>query len=969
MDIKELESLLQSNRLDLRSMNDQQKIFIDTLQKRGVIDVPPLNVMEYRQNEAAKVVAKKKQRAADPIADMTSDYLNRDNVAMYTDIGFLMASMLYDRKRLAGAILNPKKFMGQINQIKSTFKNKRLNNLVQGVKQVGATAAGLGGTQAAVGAMRAALFGSAGYATGSIAYDIADDIVRDLNDIKVKVGDKTYKDYLNKNPLLRTLDDFRVGLTFNAGAELLGPLTASSMYGLRKIFGLETPYARAMADIAKRNNLKLTAIMASDPNTMGGKILKGINRIFGQLPYIGGPAKEAQLGAIKQFNDISSKIFELQPGMHLAIAAQASERAAGQVLKTYERFMNINSINFNRFLNQSRAFGDPRVIDLKSVDNYFKALQRDTTAPPELKQFLQEQDLQTPFGQFIAAYKQMAANGRPISISEYSFLRTMLNRSTAQLSKNEPSQMIYTQLQKALEEDFAKMDLSPTRNITLRENVVTKDMIESGGNVVQAEVKTTVGETGLTQAKKKELKENIEHAFEFYANNIKTFESLTARKLAAFDQNALSYKQMINFQKQGNIYKDQMLQTVSRNIFQTKNNLSFNAISDLQKLLDSDVYKVSPFTDAAGNTAFRTDLVSKGSKEGNESLQKLWGAHVGNAYQMSFRPIDKNAMGDWIETYLQSEQRKALLGQPYKTVDEMLMPNGLPAKNLGGGNVYFDPDIFRKIVLPNEAAATQMRVIFGKEKADQLLKNYDDLLSYMDAVKSYVVPEASTFLARRMVLSGPNVAVGAGAYGMGFFPMAVTLFLGNRANKILSNPNIAETINSGFKSFLERPGAFGGFSTFTRFHLAKIANATFNDYVPEDFKFDESDASMLEIFKILDETKSPVEPMSNLNMNKKEEDNMYLGLNEEEGIRAIDTLPDIEYLTEQIGGLPANMEEEAMMARAVNEMPTNQRITPTTLPRQQGLRIPGPGVQPVDYGSLFPFDPVGNLIAARRGQS
>ena len=44
MDIKELESLLKSNRLDLRSMNDQQKIFIDTLQKRGVIDVPPLNV-------------------------------------------------------------------------------------------------------------------------------------------------------------------------------------------------------------------------------------------------------------------------------------------------------------------------------------------------------------------------------------------------------------------------------------------------------------------------------------------------------------------------------------------------------------------------------------------------------------------------------------------------------------------------------------------------------------------------------------------------------------------------------------------------------------------------------------------------------------------------------------------------------------------------------------------------------------
>jgi len=127
MDIKELESLLQSNRLDLRSMNDQQKIFIDTLQKKGVIDVPPLSVMEKKQNEAAKVVAAEKRMMADPISEMTSDKVNRDNVQFYTDIGFLTASLFLDRKRLAGAMLNPKKFIGDLNKIKSTFKNPLLN--------------------------------------------------------------------------------------------------------------------------------------------------------------------------------------------------------------------------------------------------------------------------------------------------------------------------------------------------------------------------------------------------------------------------------------------------------------------------------------------------------------------------------------------------------------------------------------------------------------------------------------------------------------------------------------------------------------------------------------------------------------------------------------------------------------------------------------------------------------------------
>lgn len=64
--------------------------------------------------------------------------------------------------------------------------------------------------------------------------------------------------------------------------------------------------------------------------------------------------------------------------------------------------------------------------------------------------------------------------------------------------------------------------------------------------------------------------------------------------------------------------------------------------------------------------------------------------------------------------------------------------------------------------------------------------------------------------------------------------------------------------------------------------------------------------------------------------------------------------------------MPANVEEERMMASALAQLSPGTIITPTTLPRQQGLRIPGPGVQAPDYSDLFPFDPVGNLIAARR---
>ena len=50
--------------------------------------LPPLGVMENKQNEAARVVAAEKRMMADPIAEMTSDTVNRDKVQMCS-IGFL----------------------------------------------------------------------------------------------------------------------------------------------------------------------------------------------------------------------------------------------------------------------------------------------------------------------------------------------------------------------------------------------------------------------------------------------------------------------------------------------------------------------------------------------------------------------------------------------------------------------------------------------------------------------------------------------------------------------------------------------------------------------------------------------------------------------------------------------------------------------------------------------------------------
>ena len=80
MDIKKLEKLLQGNRIDLRMLNKQQKIFIDEMQKSGRLDTRPLDLMVAEQKHAAEKVAKEKNKFTDPIRDMTSDLLNREKV-------------------------------------------------------------------------------------------------------------------------------------------------------------------------------------------------------------------------------------------------------------------------------------------------------------------------------------------------------------------------------------------------------------------------------------------------------------------------------------------------------------------------------------------------------------------------------------------------------------------------------------------------------------------------------------------------------------------------------------------------------------------------------------------------------------------------------------------------------------------------------------------------------------------------
>ena len=983
MDLNDLENYLNGNRIDLRKLHPQQKIFLKGLIEQGYIESEDLATLEKKQHEAAKKVSERMTLESDPIAVTTSDWLNREKVAAYFDIGLLSAQLLLDRKKMAQILINPGKYIAQLSKITSNFKNPALNKLVVGLKQIQKMVGGEGPIAGQM-ILRSTLAGATGYATGGYAYDMADEITRDLMDIKKSKGVKTFKDMGVQNPLLRTLDDYRVGLIYAGGAELLGPVMAAGMYKLRKMFALESAYSRELATIAKNKNLPANYIMLADPNQVGGQIVKTVNKVVGQLPFVGGPAKRAQKEAAQLFNDMSAKAFEIEPGMHLATIAAASEETANAILKNYERFQWLNNINYNRVFDMAKAYGDPRVIELAGVKKVMKYLEDSAFAPPEIKQgFLEPERLKTGFGQFYDAYAKLVAANRKISISNYVDLRKLLNRTVANLGPNDPGVPYYTLLREALEKDFARMDLSPQTVVGLNFPVMNKALLEaSGTGSLVGEVTDSIGKLGLTQEGKANIKVAVEDAFSFYANNIKTFESRAARVASAFDENALTLKQLQGFEKAGSINKDQVLRTLSRNIFQLKDAFSFKAITDLQKLVDADVYKLIPERTATGTT-YKVMLEKAGGKPGNKTLERLFTAHIGDAYQKSFEFVEKRSFGDWIGTLLGKESQRAQTTGMSKTLQEMKQANGLPLTHMQNGNYHFNPNIFRKLILPNEAAAKQFEVIFGKEKAWRIMDEYDQLLKYMDAVRSYAVPSASVFMGRRLVLGGMGAgAVAGGMYGLGPVTTLITLFLANRGNRILSNPEALHTINTAFKHFLENPGplmkagqpirnefrkVISGVPTASRIALSRLANMIITEETGK--KYGTSDVDFMEILDYLQNSPVEIDQLTDLHMNKEIQDNWWPPMTKEQYLASLNTLPDLDVLADKMGGLPVNVEEEAMMRTAVNQLPPKQPVTANTLPRQAGLRMPGAGVKPIDYQSLFPFDPIGNLISERKQET
>ena len=323
---------------------------------------------------------------------------------------------------------------------------------------------------------------------------------------------------------------------------------------------------------------------------------------------------------------------------------------------------------------------------------------------------------------------------------------------------------------------------------------------------------------------------------------------------------------------------------------------------------------------------------------------------------------------------LGKEKQFELQRLPGRTLDDIKKAN--PGEDLVfHGNLKFDPDEFRRLVFPTEEYKKKIQMIFGEQAGKKMTNQLDELLTYVDALNSYDIPNASTFLARRLVLTGPgSIAGGFGMYGLGLPGTALMLFLGNRTNKILSSPKVMEKVGSTFKTYLQLLDEGKIPSVALPLMNRAIINmlSTFaNEYPNDPIVYGGKDIGTQELLERLTTTQYDSELPKDINMNKEDYDRLFPEVPEKDLAKVIPP-PEMEDIVSIIGGEPVNESEAAIMAQGLATMPPGP--LQSALPKLPGLPVMQQAPQmtaqiaPQDYAAAFPRDELGQLIATRRGQ-
>ena len=814
--LEQLQKQLDDRTLVPQELTRKQRQIIDTLIERGDLKGPTTGMIQAERDKVASEIADERTFLKDPLKAGTG--VGQPTYELVGDIGGSIYPYVAMRKKIFGAaksgnlwVKGPGKLLQSATKVADRLPGRF--KLFGGALKLLARAADVPGKilQSPLG--RAEVFsvlgGTAGAGAGAVTYDLLNETAG--TQIATALGDDLSEipaGEVDRDTLTNAGVAMKNALYWNAGAAALTPFIFGGLGKLgRTLFGTVGKDQKELAMFARDKGLPLPLLsaMKQDVGPLGN-IGKTYFKTVGVFPFVSAIGRDALQGAEqaagKRFlNDLNA----YAPLMKTSVLSSSVYK---QVNKVFQDNVDLIASKYGAFdALADKSLGGPAVVKLtKSRQAAREFLERFKNEYPGFTQYdslvgdIPTKDIDKillnagdPINTFMKA--MVAIGDDPITPKQFKGLMTMLGRAIEGTNYKTLNKEMFV-MREALEADFNSFGANINKATFLADegfktqydNIAKLSGPEMAEQYLNNSMKAAEG-----------LKDKLLDANKTYSSILGFYQRAKVPQLIKkFDRSAFTTQSLQGFYGKEAVFRDQLFETLERDVFQSN---SPKALQQFAKLIGAE-----------GSA----ELGIKATEGGKALFKAAKARYLFNTFIDSFdsatapqaQSIFRNAGEELLPGQYMQDSMEILTRQGREelgdfSIKKVMKDNGIYDVK----DIRFSPNDFAQFNINKflnklgigeageELGRAKMTQMLGKEGANEFF----GFTNYMKAISDVPLSDTSTFLQRRLTLSGGRGIIGGLVMGGSFManPLApaVLILLARRAGQILSDPVALRAMN------------------------------------------------------------------------------------------------------------------------------------------------------------------------------
>jgi hypothetical protein len=806
--IKQLQKQLDDRTLVPSELTRKQREIIDTLIERGDLKGPTTGMIQAERDKVASDIAGERTFTNNPLKAGTG--VGQPTFELVGDVAGSIYPYVAMRKQIFGAAKSgnlwqkgPGKLLQSATKVADRLPGrfKLFGGALKLLARVGDVPGKVLQSPLGKAEVYSVLGGTAGAGAGAVTYDLLNETAG--TQIASALGDDLSEippGEVDRNTLTNAGVAMKNALYWNAGAAALTPFIFGPLGKLgRKLFGTVGKEQKELAQFARDKGLPvpLLSAMKQDVGPLGN-IGKTYFKTVGVFPFVSAIGRDALQGA----EQAAGKVFlnDVTTYAPLMKTSVLSSSVYKQVNKVFQDNVDLIASKYGAFDALSDAVGNPSIIKLKKSQaasreflERFKAEYPGFTQYDRLVGDIPLKDIDKiltqgsdPINTFMKAMVSIGDNA--ISPKQYKGVMTMLNRAIEGTGYQTLKREMFV-MREALENDFAAFGSNINKAALLGDEGIkaTYDTIakQSGNDLAEQYINKSI------QGAEK-LRDKLLDANKTYSSILGFYQRAKVPQIIKkFDRSAFTSQSLQGFYGKEAVFRDQLFETLERDVFQSN---SPKALEQFSKLVGAE-----------GSA----ELGIKATEGGKALLKAAKARYLFNTFLDSFdsatapqaQSIFKNVADEMLPGQYMQDSMEILTRQGREdlgdfSISKVMKNNGIYDVK----DIRFSPNDFAQFNINkflNKLGIGEATEELGRSKMTQMLgkdgaNEFFGFTNYMKAISDVPLSDTSTFLQRRLTLSGGRGIIGGLVMGGSFManPLApaVLILLARRAGQILSDP-------------------------------------------------------------------------------------------------------------------------------------------------------------------------------------